>query len=739
MCNFTALNRHTFRTTTAWPRRHDGDGRGDGRGTTITTHTMKGDSKKLLEFLGEAEKTYIIPLYQRNYSWREEQCRQLFADLMAVHNEQRKHHFFGSIVSKAADFDGYERLIIDGQQRLTTISLLLIAMTNAAERGDIVAEKANKINYIRTTYLFTGCDQNVRLRPIKEDAEAYEALLCKQPDDYVKGSNVTRNYNFFYDKLKQSGLTLDALFSATLRLEIINVRLDADDDPQLIFESLNSTGLDLTEADKIRNFLLMSLDREEQETAFTNYWSRVEKATGGDPSMFVRDYMTVYTRRIAKLDDVYPAFKEFFHASGQSRMALLADMLRYARLYRAVLAQDMHDDKLNTTARHLGYLDSKVHMAFLMAFLAYAEDTGMAAEERRRVFVILECYWARRVMCNMPSNALQKTFATLHGDVLRLIGEYTQRGEPCPGTYADVLVYVLRRKEGTGELPDDTRVKKEMADRKVYKMTKEYRCFLFDGMNNGLTKETVDVVKGIDDGTLSIEHIMPQHLSAEWKAALGDDWQRIHEQYLHTFANLTLTAYNQNYSNEPFQRKWEGFRDRDGKPVVGFRDSIYNLSADLHDCKQWTETELLARQEKLYQRFIAIWPMPATKFKPIEKPTEDVSLDDDDIEFTGRSLVGFTFLGERKRMAAWADMLVEVCRVLYAEHKATIDALCAGSKHSGFRTTEGEGYQMFANDCYVLRWSSTSQKVYLLKVLLDACEVAREDLVFHLQPTTNND
>ena len=227
---------------------------------------MKGDAQPLIKFFDGSDKRFIIPLYQRNYDWKEENCEQLFNDLLNLHESNRKSHFFGSIVSSIQP-GTEDRYIIDGQQRITTVSLLLIAMVNAKKEGLIEAVDSKLVEKIFKRYLvdeYQEDERKVKLKPIKKDMEAFDALLYKSKEQYIKESNVTRNYDFFYDRVIRSGLTIDELFETIKKLEVINIRLDADDDPQLIFESLNSTGLDLSEADKIRNYFIPKSVRKER-------------------------------------------------------------------------------------------------------------------------------------------------------------------------------------------------------------------------------------------------------------------------------------------------------------------------------------------------------------------------------------------------------------------------------------------------------------------------------------------
>lgn len=702
---------------------------------------MKGEAKKLFQFFEGSDKRFCIPLYQRNYDWKEENCEQLFSDLVRVHKEHSKSHFFGSIVSSLADEDEEVRLIIDGQQRITTVSLILIAMIKAAEKGDLTYDKKERIDYIRDVFLidkYKESERKVKLKPIKKDMEAFDALLFKETNDFVKDSVVTRNYNYFYDKIKGCGLKLEELLEAIKKLEIINIRLDKEDDAQLIFESLNSTGLDLSESDKIRNYLLMSLSAKEQETAYEAYWNKIEIATDYAPTMFIRDYLTIKskTHRITKIENLYFGFKKYSEETGLSRMEIMADMLKYAVMYHKIIEAEVENPTINNHLNHLSLIDSQLHLPFVLPFFLYAEETGMSTSDKHEVIKTLESYWARRIICNLPSNALNKVFATLHSDVLKQIDEFAKHGEPFVSSYPEVLKCVLLRKQGTSELPNDREVAEEMKTRNVYKMPHSHKYFLFERMNNGLSKEHVEVVKQMKEGMISIEHIMPQTLSQKWKSDLGPNYQDIYDKYIHTFANLTLSAYNQNYSNAPYADKWNGMTDREGKNIVGYKDSIYNIGADLRNYSQWTEAEIIDRQGKLIERFRKIWPMPTSSFIPLQNSADNVTFDED-IDLTGRYISAFSYKGTRQVVSSWKDMLLDLCYMLYREHKTSMEFLC--SKGAYFFAEPHQNCTQFAPGCFVYSDCSTKSKIAIIKKVFSECNIPEDELLFELTPVGQAD
>lgn len=536
---------------------------------------MKGDAQPLIKFFDGSDKRFIIPLYQRNYDWKEENCEQLFQDLLYLHTTCRKSHFFGSIVSSIQS-GTEDRYIIDGQQRITTVSLLLIAMVNASKAGVVKAVDGKLIEKIFKRYLvdeYQEDERKVKLKPIKKDMQAFDALLYKHKDQYIKESNVTRNYDFFYDKVVRSGLSVDELFDSIKKLEVINIRLDEDDDPQLIFESLNSTGLDLSEADKIRNYLLMSLSPSEQDDLYNRFWNPIEVFTKYEPSSFVRDYLTMKQGKIGRIDKIYFIFKEYADGKAEARAELLEDMYYYAKIYSQIDAANIGSDKLNQKIAQLRTLDSTIAYPFLMAFFDYAFRHAMSEDDIYKVIDVIEAYWARRIICNLPSNALNKVFATLHRDTLNHISKSGQDSIP---TYLNVLIYILLKKGRSSVFPTDDEVKADFKSRQIYKIPTNARMFIMERMENRDNNERHDVVKELTEKSITIEHIMPQTLSEKWKQALGEEWERVHQQYLHTISNLTLTGYNSQYSNLSFLEK----RDMD----KGFKDSAFRLNNFLKSC-----------------------------------------------------------------------------------------------------------------------------------------------------------
>lgn len=689
---------------------------------------MKGTAAHLLEFLEGSRKRFIIPVYQRNYDWKKENCKQLFDDLINLVLNEKQSHFFGSIVSYAHGRD--EVVLIDGQQRITTVSLILIAMINAMKKGDIVAKDPNLCEIIEDTYIidkYRRDERKVRLKPFRDDCEAFDKLIFKSEEDYVAESKVTINYRYFYDRIvNECALTADQLFSAIDNLVIIDIELEPEhgDDPQLIFESLNSTGLDLTEADKIRNFILMGLKPDIQEKYYDSYWNKIEKLCGSELDGFVRNYLTIVTGVIPNINNIYSAFKTYAKDVTDIETVLI-EMLKYAQAYNSIITFNVGSPAANTIAERLNLIDITVAHPFLMAFLNYSKDAAMDVEETEKVFGILETFLFRRFACGFPTNALNKIFASLHKAVVK------QKRDS--DSYSSVMVYILQNRRQSIAFPRDEEFVQGFTTRNIYSLRGKFKEYIFERLENGSSKEKNDVVGNIENGILTIEHIMPQTLSAAWKQALGDNAEEIQEKWLHTIANLTLTGYNSTYSNRPFSEK---------KTIEnGFQQSGLRLNQYICKFDKWTEEELEERKKKMAELALKIWEYPTSDFSPEQKEDEIISLSDDNGTATGRKISYFTFRDCRTDVNDWADMMWEVANILYSMNPSILYHEASNPKDVWFDTHEAsKNYKKLAEHLYYCpSSSSTWNKMAILKNLFALYQIDEDDLNFALIPQKESD
>ncbi len=686
---------------------------------------MDGHKQYLTDLIEGKLTRFVIPVYQRNYDWKPEQCGRLFDDLVEVAKSGRSEHFFGSIVSQTPRG---ERVVIDGQQRITTVFLLLAAIREQVKAGVVVSEEDDLADDIDEYYLIDRKhkqDQKLRLKLVKSDSEAFRAILDEKPENYIQGSNVTQNFLYFLERIAKMDIDVDELYESIKSLCIIDITLDPPDDAQLIFESLNSTGLDLSEADKIRNFVLMNLDQERQEEYYEDYWNAVEKNTDYKVSDYIRFFLAAREAKTPAIKKVYPAFRAYAYkffpdpdggALGVDTEALLKELLAYSKHYRACIHPNTGVKDIDAALRAIHLFDASVTQPYLLNLLEYRAQGNIGDDAVATVLWTLDTYLFRRWVCGVPANALNKVFETLHGDVLRGVEEGAE--------YEEVVKYILTHKGGQSRLPDDGEFLYALDTRDFYRIQNR-KFYLYDRLENGSSEERVAVVSGLEEGNFSVEHVMPQTLNAEWKKSLGDDWERVHEEWCHKMANLTLTAYNSDYSNRPFQQK------RDMKD--GFKDSGFRMNQWIGQQETWGEAQMKKREEMLEEQFLATWPFPETSYEP-KKTLPEVAELDSGIEFTGRRIAAFSFMGVRYVATQWNDMEAMVLKLLHELEPAKIHSLVDGATYpaSAFRSTEAQGHSKIANSVYARTASSTAAKIDLLKSVFEICEIDANELSFEM-------
>lgn len=691
---------------------------------------MKGSEAKLLGFMEGANNRYVIPVYQRKYDWKIENCRQLYEDLKRIIHDKRESHFFGSIVSNVVPAGSkIEFHIIDGQQRLTTVTLLLLAISNLVKAGHVHSEEEDLDDQIIQRFIIAPWakkDDKIKLRPVREDRAALEKLFGPA-DDYDRGSNMTINYQFFYDQILKEEVTVDELYDAIGKLEIISITLDTGDNAQLIFESLNSTGLALQEGDKIRNYILMGMAPKDQDYYYDAYWTKIEKCTANDVSGFVRDYLSIKRLVTPTINNVYQEFKKYAEEARLPVETLLSDLLRYARYYEKLLTckSGLNSRKLDDCLYRLKRLDIVVTRPFFMEVLRLNQDQKLTVDDVLRVFEITENYLFRRNICEVPTNALNKIFLNLNKEIYRY--------DNTPDGYVDKFIYALLSKKESGRFPDDAEFTEALENKAVYQMRGKYKAYLFERLENYGTIEAKDVYTHLDNSVYTIEHIMPQHLTPAWVEALGPDAEEIHDTWLHRLANLTLTGYNPNLSNNPFAEK------RDAE-VGGYKASGLRMNQKIAQKDSWGLPELEERNADLLAYAKKIWSYPSTTFTPAEKEFDSCTLDDENADLTGRDIIKYSYQNVEQPVSSWADMLEHVVKYLHQRDKSVLSGLA----YSKSNTTDLASYIStdpntlrsaikVDENIYFEKGSSTALKMSILRRLFALYELDPMDLVFYLR------
>ncbi|NEW80773.1 MAG: DUF262 domain-containing protein [Mariniphaga sp.] len=679
---------------------------------------MKGQDRFLTEFIDGARNRFIIPVYQRNYDWKKVNCTQLFNDLVKTAKCNKKSHFFGSVVYASANNGSRnDYLIIDGQQRLTSITLILAAIVNLIKEGTIVPQNQNLCKYIEETFLidrYNPAERKMRLKLIKNDCNAFDNIILNKKDNFDHKSNVTTNYLYFYERIQLKEITLEELSEALDKLKIIDIFLEKEDEPQSIFESLNSTGLDLEESDKIRNYVLMGLDADRQEEYYENYWNPIEKLTNFKVSAFVRDYLSLKQGRIPVIDNVHPTFKEFIEnpKAPMDVQKVLAEMVSYAKIYQEFTQATKYTPKVCTILKRLTQMDMSIINSFLMAFFKYAEDKNEQEDAYLKVLSTIESFIFRRMICSYGTNALNKIFCTLHKDVMKLKSENDN--------YSDVFIYILLNKKSSSKYPDDVEFKQALLTRNVYSMNSKNKMYLFNRFENRDSKEKVEVIKNMTEGTFSVEHIMPQTITEQWKRDLGPEYERIYNDWLNTLANLTLTGYNSKYKNRPFIEK------RDIKD--GFKDSNLRLNGYVSKCDKWGEDELKTRRSQLWLLATDLWKFSITTFEPIIQFPEVHPLDEDFI-FKGKIISSFTFMGIQYKVTAWSDMIVDVAKLIYEIDSTPLYQLLEENSVD-FSAKKETWNRLIAEGLYIYTANDTMTKIRILKKIFSKYEFDESDLEF---------
>lgn len=692
---------------------------------------MKGSELRLIEYMEGSKKRFIIPVYQRNYDWKIENCKQLYDDLIQVIKNNSKTHFFGSIVSVYEPSGrNTEFLIIDGQQRLTTMSLLFLAMYNLLEEKIIISEDESLKDQIYEDFLvdkYQPQEKRMKLKPIKNDQKAFSKLFNSK-DDYIKDSNLTINYSYFYERIQKQEITIDELFDAICRLEIINITLNNEDNPQLIFESLNSTGLDLSEGDKIRNYILMGLPKQKQDEYYEKYWNCIEKCTKYDVSSFIRDYLSVKQLVIPSQKKVYINFKKYVEDSSLKIIEILEDLLSYAKRYNILLCGKTSSKELNSCINRLNRLETTVTRPFFLEVLRLYDENQINLNEVAEAFSITESYLFRRTICDLPTNALNKIFLLLNREIMRYDGT--------DSNYIEKLKFALLSKKDRARFPNDDDFSLMFTEKPIYQMNSKNKIYILERLENFGTLEDKDIYRHYDEGEYSIEHIMPQHLTPAWIKELGDSYEEIHDTWLHRIANLTLTAYNSKYSNSTFVEK---------KTMKnGFEDSGIRLNTYVSKKDKWTLAELRDRNDYLLKRALDIWAFPSTNYKPQEKQLDSYTLDDEASFLSGRQIAKFVYKGTEQPVVSWVEMYTKVLRALYLEDKTIITkiALSTDDELSIHFSTNKRIFKKcdeIGDNVYVQTNTNTQSKLSVLNRLYKLYGMDPTDLVFYLRDSNGKE
>lgn len=559
-----------------------------------------------LNKLLNTSRQFIVPIFQRNYSWQKSQYEQLWFDILRASKfKEKQNHFIGSIVYIDMGTPAgrpQQLLLIDGQQRLTTISILLCAIKDYVQKFNLETKLIN-LAKIKNQFLYNSDEideDRYKLLLNVQDKETYIKLIDNTIFTVNKpATNIIKCYEFFYERIedfiKQYG-QIDEIYAGIFKLSLVSLSLDKDsDNPQMIFESMNSTGKDLSQTDLLRNYLLMDLTPEKQTRLYKTYWKSMEELFGEDIykndvnkfDYFIRDFLTLKsdTGYICKINNVYENFKRYYLDNNCEKFVVLKDLFTYAKYYACIDLLQEKDDELKLYWQEFKKLDSHVVYPFLLKLYDDYSCQILIKEDFKKILQVVISYLWRRAICEIPTNSLSKTFATLYQAVDK-------------DDYVNSVIKAFVFKSSYKRFPSDYEVREKLQTKDIYHF--RLRKYLLEALENYYHKEPID----LNTANYTIEHIMPQNIehNLSWQQMLGENWQEVHSLYLHTLGNLTITGYNAEMSNKSFGEKVNG--------ESGFKHSHLKLNESIVQCDVWNKKAIQRRTNILTDIILKIWKYP---------------------------------------------------------------------------------------------------------------------------------
>lgn len=575
----------------------------------------------------EGTKQYVVPLFQRPYSWTKKEWDVLWDDLVWLcENNEPKSHFIGSIVTMPTISvpQGVSKyLLIDGQQRLTTIFILLIVLRDLAKTSEAGGQLADEIQVTMLVNQFKKDDDFFKLLPTQVDRDNFKNLI---KGEHQKSNNPLNDcYTYFERKIKQTGLEIETLAKViTTRLSSVGIVLDFDDNPHLVFESLNAKGRNLTQADLIRNYFFMRIHVDDQEKYHLKYWDPMQSALGDELTEFVRHYL-MKDGSFVKQNEIYFTLKDRI---GQSdAVQALRDMSSYSVYYKKIIDPV---SETNTNIRsylfRLNRLEVTTAYPFLLNCYRDYEDGRLSQNDFLETIKLIENFIIRRFVCNIPTNQLNKIFPSLYSQIII--------------RNSSSFVDGVRQNLQSRDYPKDTEFRQRLVDAKLY------------GAGERLAKtkfilETLEIAHAHKESTvfenLTVEHVMPQTITESWKQHLGEDWQADHELYLNVLGNLTLTAYNSELSNAPFLMKKQYLIK-----------SHLELNKYFEQFIAWRKENIEARSNYLAVKALKVWSYFGDE--SVQATTSS--------EVTGKIPKSVTILGTKLAVSSWRDVLTATLSTL---------------------------------------------------------------------------
>ena len=563
---------------------------------------MKANELPINSFLQAANVQFVIPVYQRNYDWSTNECKELVNDIIAVESEKRGTHFIGSIVfiheGIYSTSEVKELVIIDGQQRLTTINILYVALYRFAKENNLKSEAERLYNMFLTNQYVEQESSKLKLKQTDQNSLAFKAIMHATENEFSNYSNVIENYNFFRTIITSDNF--EVIKNGLKRLIFVEISLERDkDDPQRIFESLNSTGLELSQSDLIRNFILMDLEPKDQSRVFEQIWNPIEENAKNlikQKSMvsdYIRDYLTLKSKKIPNKNKVYAEFKKLYkNKKGEVYQQELENIKSLSAHYkRFINPSHVSDAGIKKELEYINRLEINVAYPFLLQVFEDMENGIIDRTELIKILKLIQSYTWRRFIVGLPTSALNKIFMALYADV-------------DVEDYYNSIEISLKKKKGSSKFPTDDDLKTALKDRNLYDIQAKNRKYMFEMIENFNNREFVDT----SNENITIEHIFPRNPHEDWSTAIPqNDYFTFKEKRLNTIANLTLSGNNGALSNKSFIDK-KSMNKNEGEQ--GYNYSRLWLNSHLKTLDNWNIEACDERFEIIYNRFLQIWEYP---------------------------------------------------------------------------------------------------------------------------------
>jgi len=679
---------------------------------------MKANELPINNFLQAPNVQFVIPVYQRNYDWTANECKVLLNDIIAVEQEGRGTHFIGSIVfiheGTYSTSEVKELVIIDGQQRLTTINILYVALYRFAKENDKQHEADMLYNMFLTNQYVQQESSKLKLKQTDANSLAFNAVMNQTENEFDKFSNVIENYNYFKERIDVHNFS--TVLNGIKRLIFVEISLErGKDDPQRIFESLNSTGLDLSQSDLIRNFILMDLGPKDQYRVFNQIWSPIEENArdlSRQKSMvsdYIRDYLTLRNKKIPNKGKVYLEFKKLYiNKKDEAYHQELEKIKSLSSHYKKLINPNtVTDNDLRAELEYITRLEINVAFPFLLQVFEDADNGIIDNIILIKVLKLIQNYAWRRFVVGLPTNALNKIFMTLYSEV-------------DTEDYYDSLSIALMRKKGSAKFPTNDELLTALKDKDLYNIKAKNRNYMFEKLENHNNREFVDT----SNENITIEHIFPQNPDEDWNTDLiSDDFFTFKEKHLNTLANLTLSGNNGALSNKSFSEK-KSMNNNGGEQ--GYKYSRLWLNNYLNTIDVWSTENYDTRFTIISERFLSIWQYPDVEL-PIFEAGEALNLFDAE-KPTHKKLDYFIFENTKIEENAIAQMYFYIVKKLYQKNTefllAQQEIIKITRNDNDFRTPQGliNGYFIEAN-------MDSNTKFNILKKLLIAFELEDELII----------